>query len=77
MLFESWKPGMSREDKLILKYLNEEYDEVGGIVFVEVIVGQGGVHKWPTGAKPRRIDAVLIPNSGHSDHNEIVIFKKE
>jgi hypothetical protein len=65
--FEAWKPHMTREDDLILKYLNEVG---GGTVFLEVIVGKG--KEWPPGAI-RRIDAVRIPTS---DHNEIVIFKR-
>jgi len=71
MPLESWKSpeDMTSEDYLLLKYLNE----VGGIIFVEVIVGQGGVHKWPAGSKLRRIDAVRIPIP---DHKEIVTFKK-
>ncbi len=60
---------MTPEDYLILKY----FDMVGGITFTEVIVGQGGVHKWPPGSKPRRIDAVRIPTS---DYREIVAFKR-
>ena len=72
MLLESWKSekNMTPEDYLILKYLNE----VGGIMFAEVIVGQGGVHKWPAGSKPRRIDAVRIPTS---NQKEIVTFRKK
>jgi hypothetical protein len=60
--FEAWKKFMTREDDLILKYLNEGD---GGTVFIEVNVG------GPPGA-PRRIDAVRIPTSD----NKIVTFKK-
>jgi hypothetical protein len=69
--FEAWKPHMTFEDDLILKYLNKVG---GGTAFVEVIVGKGGVHKWPPGSKPRRIDAIRIPIP---DDKEVQIFKKK
>jgi hypothetical protein len=71
MNLEPWKPlkKMTPEDYILLKYLNT----VGGITFSEVIVGHGGVHEWPPGSKPRRIDAVRVPNS---DYKEIVTFKR-
>lgn len=61
---------MTTAGSFILKY----HKEVGGIIFTEVIVGQGGGHKWPPGSKFRRIDAVRIP---FSDRKEIVTFRKK
>jgi hypothetical protein len=58
MPLADWKPIHSRknEDQLLLKY----WQELGGIIFTEVIVGRGGLLQWANGAKPRRIDAVRI-----------------
>jgi hypothetical protein len=64
MEFNSLKFNPSRrfEDELLMKY----YGEVGGQLFLEVRVGQGGVKTYPSGAKPRRIDAVRISTGSNA-----------
>jgi hypothetical protein len=52
-----YNPSRKHEDKLLKKYWKEH----GGLVYVEVRVGQGGVKTYPPGAMPRRIDAVRVP----------------
>lgn len=52
---DKWKP-RTLEDKLIHKYSKEE----GGILYLEVSVGNRGAGPWKKGSKVRRIDAVRV-----------------
>ncbi len=77
MPLSNWKSPNKRtnEDNMLLKY----WEKVGGIIFTEVFVGKGGIQKWVSGAKPRRIDGVQIISSrkinGLSD--DIITFNKK
>jgi hypothetical protein len=77
MPLSNWKSARKRtqEDSLLLKY----WERVGGIIFTEVFVGKGGIQKWTSDAKPRRIDGVrIVSNSkinGLSDG--IITFNKK
>lgn len=72
----TWKPPEKRkaEDNMLLKY----WEQTGGVIFTEVIVGRGGIMDWPINAKPRRIDGVQILSSArHKLANDIVPFSKK
>lgn len=76
MTLQRWKVKSRRtyEDELLLKY----WQEVGSLIFAEVIVGKGGTRKkWPKDAKPRRIDAVRISATTHAyPDDDIFTFDK-
>ena len=77
MPLSNWKSPHKRtnEDNILLKY----WEKVGGIIFTEVFVGKGGIQKWVSGAKSRRIDGVQIISlrkiNGLSD--DIITFNKK
>ena len=76
MSLSNWKSADKRtkEDKLLLKY----WQQVGGVIFTEVIVGRGGLHQWSSDAKPRRIDGVRINSSAKKNISSgIVTFNKK
>lgn len=50
-----WNPKPTREDRLLKRY----WRKVGGLLFVEAVVGSSG-HGWPLGSEARRIDGVRI-----------------
>lgn len=75
MSLTGWKPPSKRtyEDQLLLEY----WQDVGGIVFTEVLVGKGGLRQWPASAKPRRIDAIrIVLSEGEEGISGIFTFNK-
>lgn len=75
MPLSQWKAESqrTREDLLLHRY----WQEVGGIIYAEVVIGGKGQHdNNPTGSHIRRIDAVRFELPGIVITNGIVIFAK-
>lgn len=77
MMHEDWVRTASRgkEDEILLEY----WQEVGGLIFAEVVVGgRGQGSRWPKGSKARRIDALRFSNFEALDLSPgIVTYRRE
>jgi hypothetical protein len=66
MPLTNWRPQdkWKNEDRLLHQY----WQDVGGAIYTEVVVGCGGRFQWPAGSTKRRIDGVrfIIPTDDRS-----------